>query len=68
MRKTDKFQFVEQNKRTPTEKSVGVIFVFGIAIMLFRTVGDAGPYKEKSNILMRTTLLRGVFCFPQECG
>jgi hypothetical protein len=29
--------------------------------MPFWTVEDAGPYKEKSNFLMRTSLLQGNF-------
>ncbi len=51
------------NKINPDRriKSVGVIFVYCRAIMLFRTVGDAGPYKDKPNIIMRTSLLRTLF-------
>ena len=29
--------------------------------MIFWTVGDTGPYKEKSNFLMRTTLYEVLF-------
>ena len=47
-------------------KSVGVIFVYCRAIMLFRTVEDAGPYKEKSNFLMRSTLWVSFFAFTDE--
>ena len=31
--------------------------------MPFWTVGDAGPYKENGNFLMRTALLSGFFLF-----
>ena len=31
--------------------------------MSFWTVEDAGPYKEKSNFLMRTTLLSGFYFY-----
>jgi len=31
--------------------------------MPFWTVGDAGPYKEKSNFLMRSPLCRSIFYF-----
>ena len=47
------------------KKSVGVIFVYCRAIMPFWTVEDAGPYKEKSNILMRRSLLP-VFLFYEK--
>ena len=30
--------------------------------MPFWTVGDAGPYKENLNFLMRSTLCAGLFC------
>ena len=40
----------------------GYLFVYCGAIMPFWTVGDAGPYKEKSNFLMRRPLY-GHFCF-----
>jgi len=41
--------------------SVGVIFVYCRAIMPFWTVEDAGPYKEKSNFLMRSSLSQVLF-------
>ena len=31
--------------------------------MPFWTVGDAGPYNEKSNFLMRTDAFAGIFLF-----
>ena len=34
--------------------------------MSFWTVGDAGPYKEKSNFLMRTSLLSEVFFYAED--
>ena len=34
--------------------------------MPFWTVEDAGPYKEKSNTLMRTTLCQPLFSLTQE--
>jgi len=67
------------NKQPPADlkKSVGVIFVFCGAIMPFWTVGDAGPYKEKSNFLMRTSPSAGSYflykftvfpsVYPAEC-
>ena len=42
---------------TGLENLSGLIFVFCIAIMLFWTVEDAGPYKKYPNFLMRTSLL-----------
>jgi len=39
----------------------GLIFVFCGAIISYRTVEDAGPYKENGNILMITSLLRRGF-------
>ena len=49
----------------------GYLFVFCVAFIPLRTVEDAGPYKEKSNILMRTSLSRElitgkVFCISYE--
>ena len=42
-------------KQIPTdlENLSGLIFVFCVAIIHFRTVEDAGPYKKNHNILMR---------------
>ena len=52
-----KFQFIEQNRPTPTDLNLsGLIFVFCVAIIPFWTVEDAGPYKERLNFLMRTSL------------
>ena len=63
----DKFQFVEQNKRTPTE-SVGVIYLLSVYQNCL-SVGAIGrprafnerPYKTKSNILMRSPLSAVLF-------
>ena len=39
----------------------GYLFVFCVAFIPLRTVEDAGPYKEKSTFLMRTSLYAEVF-------
>ena len=57
MRKTDKFQFVEQNKRTPTEKSVGVNLCFLHFIFCHNGSSRRRPLQEISNFLMRSPLL-----------
>ena len=63
-----KFQFIEQNKLTPTE-SVGVISLlsaYQICLSVGATIGrprafNERPYKTKSNFLMRKPFYRGFF-------
>ena len=67
--RTAKFQFIELNKPTPTdfENLSGFSICFcgqsrtPVPTMGGRVVGDAGPYKENDNILMRRSLCDGVF-------
>ena len=53
----DKFQFIEQNKSTPTEKSVGVISLFSAyQIFVFSDSRGRLSLQGIANILMRSSL------------
>ena len=71
---TDKFQFIEQYKLTPTEKSVGVsslVSAYQICLSVGATIGrprafNERPYKIDSNFLMRRSLfLSSFYVIPQ---
>ena len=66
LKSIDKFQFVEQNNRTPTDVSVGVNYLFSAEqLCLFGPSGTPVPTKKNKTSLREPAFAEGFCIFEQ---